>query len=245
MCYTDIHHGLKVRGVRRTQARGQRIGAKPMTERKHPDVLGETGRWLDIGSAIVLALATMASAWCAYQSALWSGVQTFRLAAVSTAGRDAAAQSMKALELRGLDASMFINYVEARGRGDTSLEDFLYGRFRPEMRKALDAWLKTDPLHNPHAPLTPFQMAEYVQPELLEAQRQQREAEKMEAAARQANQFSDQYVLLTVVFATVLFFGGISGTFRSRRLQLTAFAIAVLLFVVTIVGLGTMPICNE
>ena len=91
----------------------------------------------------------------------------------------------------------------------------------------------------------PFQMAEYVQPELLEAQRQKREAEKMEAAARQANQFSDQYVLLTVLFATVLFFGGISGTFRSRRLQLTAFAIAVLLFVVTVVGLGTMPICNE
>src|SRR5213596_2648561 len=61
----------------------------------------------------------------------------------------------------------------------------------------------------------------------------------------QANQFSDQYVLLTVLFATVLFFGGISGTFRSRRLQLTAFAIAVLLFVVTVVSLGTMPICNE
>src|SRR5438876_10407981 len=133
-------------------------------------------------------------------------------------------------------------------RGDVAthrFEDFLYQRFRPEMRKALDAWLKTDPLHNPHAPLTPFQMAEYVQPELLEAQRQQREAGKMEATARQANQFSDQYVLLTVLFATVLFFGGISGTFRSRRLQLTAFAIAVLLFVVTVVGLGTMPICNE
>jgi len=225
-----------------------------MTEREHADVSRrnpdtlekrETSRWLDIGSVIVLALATIASAWCGYQSALWSGVQTFRLAAVSGAGREAAAQSMKALELRGLDASMFIYYVEAQGRGDTSLEEFLYQRFRPEMRKALDAWLKTDPLHNPHAPLTPFQMAEYVQPELLEAQHQQKTAEKMEAAARQANQFSDQYVLFTVLFATVLFFGGISGTFRSRRLQLTAFAIAVLLFVVTVVGLGTMPICNE
>jgi len=67
-----------------------------MTEREHADVSRrnpdtlekrETSRWLDIGSAIVLALATMASAWCGYQSALWSGVQTFRLAAVSTAGR--------------------------------------------------------------------------------------------------------------------------------------------------------------
>ena len=216
-----------------------------MTEREHADVLSEPSRWLDIGSATVLALATMASAWCGYQSALWGGVQTFRLAAVSKAGRESAAQSMKALELRGLDASMFIDYVDAKGHGDTSLEEFLYQRFRPEMRKALDAWLKTDPLHNPNAPLTPFQMAEYVQPEQLEAERQQKAAEKMEAAARQANQFADEYVLLTVLFATVLFFGGISGTFRSRRLQLTAFAIAVLLLVVTVVGLGTMPICNE
>ena len=88
-------------------------------------------------------------------------------------------------------------------------------------------------------------MAEYVQPELLEAEHQQKEAEKMEATARQANQFSDRYLLLTVSFATVLFFGGVIGTFRSRRLQLTAFAIAVLLFVVIVVGLWTMPICNE
>src|SRR5438876_12056996 len=96
-------------------------------------------------------------------------------------------------------------------RGDVAthrFEDFLYQRFRPEMRKALDAWLKTDPLHNSHAPLTPFQMAEYVQPELLEEQRQQKEAEKMEVAARQANQFSDQDVLVTVLAATVVFSGG-------------------------------------
>src|SRR5437764_13803265 len=111
-----------------------------MTEREHADVLSETSRWLDIGSAIVLALATVASAWCGYQSALWGGVQTFRLAAVSGAGREAAAQSMKALELRGLDASMFINYVEAQGRGDTSHEESLYWRLRPESRNAIDAW---------------------------------------------------------------------------------------------------------
>src|SRR5437879_13466606 len=105
-----------------------------MTEREHADVLSEPSRWLDIGSAIVLALATVASAWCGYQSALWGGVQTFRLAAVSTAGREAAAQSMKTLELRGPDASMFINYVEAQGRGDSSHEEFLYEGFDPQMR---------------------------------------------------------------------------------------------------------------
>src|SRR6266700_3098805 len=106
-----------------------------MTEREHADVSRrnpdtlekrETSRWLDIGSAIVLALATMASAWCGYQSARWSGVQTFRLAVIRTTGREAASQSIKAFGLRRLDASMFINYVEARRRGYTSHENFLY-----------------------------------------------------------------------------------------------------------------------
>src|SRR5437879_13491375 len=103
-----------------------------MTEREHADVSRrnpdtlekrETSRWLDIGSAMVLALATMASAWCGYQSALWSGVQTFRLAALSTASRKAPAQSMNAMESRRLDASMLIKYGEARGRGQASRQD--------------------------------------------------------------------------------------------------------------------------
>ena len=53
------------------------------------------------------------------------------------------------------------------------------------------------------------------------------------------------YVLLTVLFATVLFFGGIGGTCQSRRLQLIALAISALLLVVTVLALGTLPICKE
>lgn len=36
------------------------------------------GRWVEIASAVILSLATMSTAWCAYQATLWSGVQTFR-----------------------------------------------------------------------------------------------------------------------------------------------------------------------
>jgi len=36
--------------------------------------------WFELLVAVILGLATLDSAWSAYQSALWSGVQTFRLA---------------------------------------------------------------------------------------------------------------------------------------------------------------------
>ena len=113
------------------------------------------------------------------------------------------------------------------------------------MKPALEAWLKLDPLHNPAAPPSPFRMAEYAQKETAEVARQEELAAKAMLASRQARGFSDDYVLLTVVFASVLFFGGIARAFDSRPLRTVLAALAVLLFLGTLVGLYTMPICHE
>src|SRR5215470_12315727 len=78
----------------------------------------ERRRWVEITCAIVLSLATMASAWCAYQATLWSGVQTFRLAAASRAGRESTEQHLAALQGRAFDAQMLIAFLETKGRGD-------------------------------------------------------------------------------------------------------------------------------
>jgi hypothetical protein len=88
-------------------------------------------------------------------------------------------------------------------------------------------------------------MAEYVQAETVEVARQEELAAKAMAAAREARQFSDDYVLLTVVFASVLFFGGIARAFDSRPLRIVLAALAVLLFLGTLAALSTMPICHE
>ena len=56
-------------------------------------------------------------------------------------------------------------------------------------------------------------MPQYVQPELQEVQRLHAESATTYEAAERSNQLSDTYVLLTVLFAAVLFFGGISGSF--------------------------------
>ena len=165
-------------------------------------------RWVEIGCAVVLSLATTASAWCAYQSTLWGGVQTFRLHAATTASRKAGELNIAALEFRSFDASIALSFMDAVARGDEQQQKFLRGRFRPELKKAMDAWLATDPLHNPDAPRGPFIMAEYVQQELLDAKRLEELATEQFSAAQHANETSDTYVLLTVMFASVLFFGG-------------------------------------
>ena len=164
--------------------------------------------WFELACAIVLALATTASTRCAYQSELWGGAQMARANAAVKASREGAVSSLAAVQLRAFNASMFIAYMQARLERSSALEAFLGQRFRPEMKPAVEAWLKLDPLNNPAAPTSPFPMPEYAQKEMAEAARGEELAAKAMAASREARGFSDEYVLLTVVFASVLFSGG-------------------------------------
>ncbi|MFO0383000.1 MAG: hypothetical protein ACK506_14960 [Pirellula sp.] len=202
-------------------------------------------RWVDITSAVVLSLATMSSAWCAYQSTLWGGVQTFRLAAANKTGREISTANLAALQNRAFDASMGVSWMQARHDGNDRQEKFLFDRFRPEMKKAVEAWLKTDPFNNPAAPLGPLKMAEYVQPELIDVKRFEEFYAQEYDGAIQANQTSDTYLLHTVLFASVLFFGGIAGTLDSRRLRASILVLALALFALTTAFLASMPICME
>ena len=88
-------------------------------------------------------------------------------------------------------------------------------------------------------------MAEYAQPERDAAERLQDESGRKMEAAQKANKSGDRYVLLTVLFATVLFAGGIGSTVQSRRVRWVLFVISVVLFATTVISLATKPICRE
>lgn len=202
----------------------------------------ERKRWIEIVCAVVLSLATLASAWCTYQSTLWRSVQTVGAAAANSAGRRSSAAVLKAQQNRAFDASMFIEYLRAKSEGNAKLENVLFHRFRPEMSAALGAWLKTDPFNNPAAPLTPFKMDAYAQPELKEAEKLDAEAAKIRGEMETANQNANNYVLLTVRFASVLFLGGIAGMMQTRRLRNIVLVIALVLFCLTAFSFTSMPV---
>ena len=61
------------------------------------------------------SLATLGSVWSAYQSGLWNGIQTFRLAESTVAGRRAEEKAVYANQLRGIDLILFEAYLRALG----------------------------------------------------------------------------------------------------------------------------------
>jgi hypothetical protein len=197
--------------------------------------------WFEVIAAVLLGLAMLASAWSAYQSGLWNGIQTFRLAEANGAGRQAAAKDMYGNQLRGIDAVMFERYVSALSEKNHQLAEFLFQRFRPEMKVAVEAWLATQPLKNPSAPLTPFTMAEYSLVVAKEAQRLHEEETKKFTEARKANKISDTYLLLTVLFGIVRFLSGIAAAFEKPRLRVVILALATVTMTAATIAMAFLP----
>lgn len=197
---------------------------------------------VEIVATVLLALATVATAWSGYQASRWNGEQ----AKMSGRANSIRLESIRASGLADtqtqIDVATFTQWVDAYAREETMLADFYFERFRAEFKPAVDAWVATKPLKNPEAPLTPFAMPEYQLQARAEAARLQAEGEARSALARSYVQRSTNYVLAVVLFASSLFFAGISTKLPSRRLRIVLLSFGVVVFVVTLAWVATSPI---
>ncbi|HUX87110.1 MAG TPA: hypothetical protein VMW65_08915, partial [Chloroflexota bacterium] len=92
------------------------------------------------------------------------------------------------------------------------------------------------------APSSPFVMTEYSLAAQKRAQDLTSTAEQKTEDAKRANQQSDNYVGLTVIFASVLLFGGVGGKFESFNLRVVTLAIGAFVLVGLAFTLATYPI---
>lgn|SRR5574341_2675587 len=200
---------------------------------------------IEVLSAILMAMVVVATAWSAYQSTLWGGIQTFKLREVTKNSNLFSMKTIQQGQYTGIDAIMFMEYINALHDNNQNLSEFYFERFRPELKAATLAWLETNPFENPDAPPHPFAMPEYNRIFAEEAEQFANESETKLEEAQQANQNSDNYVLLTVIYASVLFIGGIMSKFSSRKLRLILVLVGMVIFSVTTAVLFSMPIAME
>jgi hypothetical protein len=197
---------------------------------------------VEVLATIVLAVAAVSTAWSTYQSTQWRGEQAADNSKASAARIQSAEASTRAGQLTQVDIATFTQWVDADVAGNTELANFYRERFRPEFTPAFDAWLATDPLTNPSAPATPFVMPQYRVAEAAEAERLNGVADVRSAAASVANEHSDKYMLAVVLFATALFFAGMSTKLHALRQQEVLLGLGVLILVGAAVFVATFPV---
>jgi len=198
--------------------------------------------WVEIGAAVLLAVAAVATAWSSYQATRWNGEQAKVSSSVNKTRIEAARAADLATSQTQVDIATFIQWVDARAQDDTELATFYRTRFRPEFRPAFNAWIATRPLERTGAPPTPFAMPQYRLAATAEAERLDQEAEVLAAQVRRNIQRASNYVLGVVLFAVALFFAGMSTKLGARSLRVGMLAVGSLIFVGTAVWIATSPI---
>ena len=197
---------------------------------------------LELVATVLLAVATVGTAWSGYQASRWNGEQATAFSRAGATRVESSKADSLANSQTQIDVATFTQWVDAYAQNQTELADFYYMRFREEFRPAMEAWVATRPRMNPDAPLTPFVMPEYQLEAREDADRLEAEAEGWSATARQDIQRATNYVLCVVLFAAVLFFAGMSTKLQSPRLRWFLLGFGVVIFIGTVVWLATFPV---
>ena len=177
----------------------------------------------------MLSLATLGIAWSGYQAAKWSGLQARRYTQASTARSFANQAATLGAQDRTQDLLNFNRWLEVSTDGNTELADLYERRFRDEFRPAFEGgWPATRCTTRTRSP-SPLREANY---ELAERRRRPTSSNALGDVrfeqGKEATEHADDYVFVTVFFAIVLFFAGISLRFTWLPMRLL------------IMGLGTV-----
>lgn len=220
-------------------------GAAQSSPQPFIDLPSRWDRWeplAEIIATVLLALATLATAWSGYQSARWGGVQSTKYSQAGALRTESTRASTQAGQLTQVDIGLFTNWINAYAVDNEALMTFYEKRFRLEFKPAFEAWVATDPRNNPDAPLSPFAMPEYTVSQMEESERLEQEASNTFEEGSAANQISDDYILNTVVLASVLFLAGMQSRMKSVPMRMLIVILGLIILTFGLYNIATYPI---
>lgn len=191
----------------------------------------------DIVAVFVLSVTAVLTAWCGFEASKWGGEMSIAFSQASSARIQAASADGEARSARQFDLSIYSQWVVATADGNEELAGYIQERFTPHFAVAFDAWQAGGMVEN-----GPFAVDEYVPPGAVEAAELSERADTKFAEALENNQRGDNYSLLTVLFALVLFLTAMSQRNIKAWIARTLLGLAVVVDIVGITVLLTFPI---
>lgn len=198
-------------------------------------------RIVQICEAALLALVTITAAWAGYSASRWGTASRIEIAQSSTLRNLATRADLEAISLRNFDASTFNAWFTAFTLNKPRKEEIAERRFRPPFRVAFNAWIATNPAHNPHAPPGPTYMPQYKQPAQAQANAFDARATAKFDEGNHAGSVGDEYVRITVFLAAVLFLIGIGSSFQMHSVRYALIAIGSVLLILAVVLILQQP----
>lgn len=198
-------------------------------------------RIIEIVAVLLLGLATISTAWSAYESARWNEVST-------QSSRAVADRQLEATRLFGLatqkityDSTIIGQYAAARAQGNERLLSFYRQTLiRPDFRPFLVRWEAEVRAGRLPVPLSEDQ--DYLTPLFAEYNTAIAAATLNAQEAERAGQTATAYIATTILLAASLFFAGVISSFSYRSARALLLAAALVALGLAVSRLATLPV---
>lgn len=199
-------------------------------------------KWSEILETVVLTVATLATVWAGYQASQWNSIQSSANVDSIALRIESSRLAQTAQQMELADVTLFTNWVNAVAAKDQPRADFYAARFRADFKPAFARWVASEPLKNPNAAASPFELPEYHLAMLDEAKAKEDAAAQQSQAAVRAGTNNDQFTMTAVILAGSLLLAGLASRFDWEELRGTVVAVALLVLLFSILRLLTLPI---
>ena len=209
------------------------LGSTELTSREH--------RW-SLAAAIALSVATLASAWCGFQASVWGSEYSHASRTATAARMEAARHAAVADRQVSSDLLLFSTWLDAAVTDRQVVADKLADRFLPHFHEPFEGWLSGPVPEGQLLPAgSPFERPDYVLPTQADADAASARAEEAIITADIASGHSTNYVLATLLFASVLFLAGIAAKLSSPRAAHAVVILAVAMLALALFNTFSLP----
>jgi hypothetical protein len=192
-------------------------------------------------AVLMLGIATIGTAWCGYQASRWNSEQESRARHASDLRVEANRQFGLATQGVLYDVNIVSQYAVALSDGDARLQDFFKTTLiRADFLPVLGRWEEAVAAGDAPPPL--LEDRAYLDAQLAGYEETQAAAEAADLEASEAGDNADEYVLMTLLLATALFFAGVTTSFKVPAARLMLLTLAALAIAYSLSRIATLAV---
>jgi hypothetical protein len=193
-------------------------------------------------TVVLLGVATVASAWCAYQASRWNGVETDEARATTEARVEQARLFAAGTQVGSYDSDVLLAYAEAVASDRPTLAEFIRTTLmRPEFAPVLETWEQE--VDGDTAQLSRItENEDYTAALFAGATVAEQSALEASARAAEAGSNAEAYLLTTLFMASALFFAGVVSSFDSRGPKIVLLAMSMVMLAAGAARIVDLPI---
>lgn len=192
-------------------------------------------------AVLMLGIATIGTAWCGYQASRWNSEQAALAREASDLRVEANRQFGLATQGVLYDANIVSQYAAALSDGDTRLQEFFKTTLiRADFLPVLERW--EEAVAAGDAPPSLLEDRAYLDAQLDRFEGTQDAAEVKDLESAEAGDNADDYVLMTLLLATALFFAGVTTSFKVPAARLILLTLAALAIAYSLSRIATLAV---